>query len=232
MGNRSFAMKTAPADAGVRKFATHRGGMAVAALFGSLAFAAGAPAAEEETRANTFEITPFFGQMLGGSFEDPTDSSDRDLESDTNFGIFLNLSADPPERQYELFYTKQSTVVEGTVPIDLDVEYLQIGGTVGYPQHPHVIPYFGATFGATQFSPDAAGLDDETKISVTVGGGVRFPITDHIGVRLDIRSFITFLENDSEIFCVSVPANASCLIKPSSDTFVQYNASLGFSVGF
>ena len=230
MCNRSSAGRISWAKAAVRKFATHRGGMAAALLFGSLTCAS---AAEPQDRAhyNTFEITPFFGQLFGGSFEDSTDGSERDIKSDTNFGIFLNMAADPPERQYEFFYTKEGTEIEGAVPIDLDIEYLQIGGTVGYPQHPHVIPYFGATIGAARFSPDGAGLDDETKAAVTVGGGVRFPITDHIGIRLDIRSYITFLENDSEIFCVSA-GSTTCLIKPKSDTLVQYGAALGFSVGF
>lgn len=230
MCNRSSAGQNSRVGAAVRKFATHRGGIAVALLFGAVTCASGAEP-PVEPHYNTFEITPFFGQLLGGSFEDPTDNSERDLTSDSNFGIFLNLSADPAERQYEFFYTKQGTEIEGTIPIDLDVEYLQIGGTVGYPQHPHVLPYFGATIGAARFSPDAAGYDDETKAAVTVGGGVRFPITDHFGIRLDIRSYITFLENDSEIFCVS-SGGATCLIKPKSDTLVQYGASLGFSVGF
>ena len=60
---------------------------------------------------------------------------------------------------------------------------------------------------------------------------IHAPITDHFGIRLDIRSYITFLENDSEIFCVS-SGGATCLVKPKSDTFLQYGASLGFSVGF
>ena len=230
MCNRSSAEQTSRTRAAVRKFATHRGGMAAALLFGSLTCASAAEP-QPQPHYNTFEITAFFGQMFGGAFEDTTDGSERDIQSDTNFGIFLNMSADPPERQYELFYTKESTAVDGTVPIDLDVEYLQIGGTVGFPQHPHVLPYFGATAGAARFSPDAAGLDDETKAAVTVGGGVRFPITDHIGIRLDFRSYITFLENDSEIFCVSA-GSTTCLIKPKSDTLVQYSGSLGFSVGF
>lgn len=231
MRKRSFEAASSQGNRAVRKFATHRGGIAAAALSGCLAFS-GAWGAEQP-RENTFEITPFFGQMFGGAFEDPTDNSERDVKSDTNFGIFLNLIADIPERQYELFYTKQGTVIEGTVPIDVDIDYLQLGGTVAYPQAKHVIPYFGATFGGTRFAPDEPGLDDETKLSFSVGGGMKFPITDHFGVRFDLRGFITLLDTDSDIFCVSDPANTSgCLIKAKSDTFIQYAASLGFSMAF
>jgi opacity protein-like surface antigen len=232
MGNRTFAAVNLPSTIEVRQFATLRRGIAVAALVAC--FASGAPAqAKEDTHTNTVEITPFVGFMAGGSFEDPTDDAERDVEDDSSYGIFLNLTADVPERQYELLYASQSSVVEGGVPLDLDLQYLQIGGTVGYPQSRYIIPYFGVTAGVARFTPDIAGLDDETKFSVSVGGGVRFPITSHFGIRLDIRSFVTFLEDDSEIFCVSDPANASaCTIKPKSDTFVQYAGSLGFTVGF
>ena len=212
----------------VRKFAT--GG--IVAMLSCVAISASAQA-QEEPHTNTFEVTPFAGYMAGGGFEDPTDNSDRDVEDDTSFGVFLNLVADVPERHYELLYTQQSSVVEGGVPIDLDLQYLQIGGTVGYPQNRYVVPYFGVTVGGARFTPDTAGLDDETKVAFTVGGGVKFPITDHIGIRFDARAFITLLENDSEIFCVSDPSNTSgCLIRPKSDTFVQYTGSLGITIGF
>lgn len=188
-----------------------------------------ATAAEEEP--NTFTVAPFLGFTAGGAFEDPADNSDRDVESDMSYGIFLNLIADVPERQYELLYAKQSTEVEGTVPLDLDIDYLQIGGTVSYPQSRYVHPYFGATVGATRLSPDGPGLDDETKASFSVGGGVRFPITDHFGIRFDVRAFITLFQDDSQIFCVS-SGGATCVIRAKSDTFVQYTGSLGVSFGF
>ena len=32
--------------------------------------------------------------MAGGEFEDPTDSSDRDLDEDNSFGLIVNAAAD------------------------------------------------------------------------------------------------------------------------------------------
>jgi len=207
----------------------HKVGALLLAIAG--AYCGTASAADDAPRENTFEVTPFVGFLAGGGFEDPTTGSDRDVEDDTNFGIFLNLVTDVPDRYYELFYTKQSSEVEGTTPIDLDIQYLQIGGTVGFKQERYLIPYFGMTVGVTQMSPDVPGLDDETKFSVSVGGGIRFPITDHFGIRFDTRAFVTFLENDSEIFCVS-DGGATCLIRPKSDTFLQYTGSLGVTFAF
>lgn len=181
---------------------------------------------------NTFEVTPFIGHMGGGKFADPTDQSDRDVEADTNWGLFLNLNADSQERQYELLYTQQSTTVEGAVPIDMDIQYLQIGGIVNFTDVERAIPYFGLTVGATQFSPDETGLDEETKLSFTVGGGVKVPITEHIGLRLDARAFVTVLDSDGDFFCVSGAAGATCRIAVKSDTFVQYTLGLGVVAAF
>jgi opacity protein-like surface antigen len=188
--------------------------------------------AEEPRKYNNFEFTPFVGYMAGGEFEDPTDSSSRDLDAGSDFGIFVNAASDW-WRHYEMVYVRQSTKVKGFDPFDMDVEYLQFGGTVSYPdaEATHVIPYFGMTVGAARFSPDGAGLDDETKFAFTVGGGLRVPITDRFGVRLDVRAFATVLDSESDIFCVS-SGGSTCRIKVKSDMFLQYAANLGFIVGF
>jgi opacity protein-like surface antigen len=170
------------------------------------------------------------GYMGGGEFEDPADSSDRDLDEDSNFGLIVNAAVDS-WRHYEFLYTKQSTSVDGAAPFDMDVEYLQIGGIVSHPDARRVIPYFGITVGAARFSPDAPGLDDETKIAFSVAGGVRVPITEHIGVRLDLRGFVTVLDTDGDLFCVS-SSGLTCAIRAKSDTFVQYSAALGVTIGF
>lgn len=231
MRNRSLVSKNSQTACGVRPSSTARCMAAVVAVIAAMA----APLArsQDALEPNMFEITPFVGWMAGGSFEEPSTGAERDIDEDTSFGIFLNLMADVPERQYELLYVKQGTMVEGSVPMDLDIEYLQIGGTVAYPQNRYVNPYFGMTVGGARFSPDLQGLDDETKIAFSAGGGMRIPITQHFGIRLDFRAFVTLLEDDTEIFCVSDPANTSgCAIRPKGDTLVQYTGSLGVMFGF
>ena len=158
-------------------------------------------------------------------------NSERDLESGTGYGLIFDIAADS-WRHYEFLYASQSTEVEGAAPFDLDVQYLQIGGIVSYEEAKHVIPYFGLTFGGAHFSPDAPGLDDETKVAFSAAGGVRIPITEHIGVRLDARAFITLLDtDDGEIFCVS-SGGATCAVRAKGDTFAQYAASLGVTIAF
>jgi len=199
----------------------------------------GAQAAANEPaprKVNETEITPFVGYMAGGEFEDPGIAggigSDRDVKENSNYGVFFDFNADGPERQYEVLYSKQGSEVDGVAPMDLDIEYLQLGGIVNFTDNPRVIPFFGITVGAARFTPDAPGLSTETKIAFSIGGGLKVPVTDHIGIRLDTRAFVTLLDSNADIFCVSSTGNASCRIRAKSDTFLQYAGMLGVTVGF
>jgi opacity protein-like surface antigen len=202
--------------------------MGVASLVVSLA---AAPAMAEEQDYAQFEITPFYGYMSGGEFENPSTNTDRDLDEANDFGVIFNSAVDE-WRHYEFLFASQSTEIGGPVPIDLDVQYLQIGGTVSNPDAEYVLPYFGITLGAARFSPDQSGLDDETKLAFTVGAGFKVPITEHIGVRFDARAFISLLDTDGNIFCVSDNGVGTCAIRTKSDTLLQYHAALGLIVGF
>jgi opacity protein-like surface antigen len=204
------------------------GSVAAAALL--LCLASPARAADPPQHTNFWEFTPFAGFTAGGEFEDPANGSDRDLDEDSNFGLIVNAAVDD-WRHYELLYSTQSTSVDGAAPIDMDVQYLQIGGIVSYPDATRVIPYFGLTVGAARFSPDAPGLDDETKLAASIAGGFRVPITEHFAVRLDLRAFVSVLDTDGDLFCVS-DGGATCTISAKSDTFLQYSAALGVTVGF
>src|SRR5512138_2350344 len=188
--------------------------------------------AADEPKYNQFEFTPFVGYLAGGEFEDPTDGSSRDLDAGTDFGIIIDAAADW-WRHYEMLYVRQSTKVDGFEPFDMDVEYLQFGGTVSYPdaEYTHVIPYFGMTIGAARFTPDGSGLSDETKFAATMGGGLRIPINDRFGVRLDLRAFGTLFNSDSNLFCVSA-GGLTCHVKAKGDFFLQYSANLGVTIGF
>jgi opacity protein-like surface antigen len=223
----------APMNRILRRALHERSAARAMALIAGLLSASTVFAAEPAKKAETsFEITPFYGQMGGGKFEDPQDSSDRDVASDSDWGVLLNLNAESPERQYELLYAQQSTEVEGAEPLDMDIKYLHIGGIVNFTDVKHAIPYFGMTVGATQFSPDLSGLDKETKISFSAGTGVKIPITDHIGIRFDARAFLTLLDTDGDLFCVSSNGEGACRIRASSDTLLQYHATLGIIAAF
>ena len=197
-------------------------------------FACGATAHDDEDEqagpAALFEATPFLGYADGGAFEDPVDDTKRDLRGRRTWGVLLNAPAEYSSH-YELLFSRQGTEVEGLPPLDVDVEYLQIGGTVSYPYARRVIPYFGMTAGAARFNPHPSGLDDTTKWSFSAGAGVRVPVTPHFGMRFDARAFVTLVDTDSDFFCESA-GGLFCRIRARSGTLVQYAASLGVSYRF
>ena len=205
---------------------------AAAGLVVSLLAVTAAQAADEPPHRNRFELTPFFGSMGGGEFEDVATGASRDLKSDTNYGLFFDMNAEGYERQYEMFYTRQSTELDGSPNVDMDTQYLHIGGIVNFTDVGYVVPYFGLTVGATRLEPDAPGLDATTRLSFSVGGGMKIPLTKHVGLRLDGRAYVTLLNTDADLFCASGASGGTCLIRAKSDTFVQYSLGLGVIAGF
>lgn len=187
-----------------------------------------------------FEVTPFAGARFGGQFDvsDPaTGATDSvDLQSGGSFGVDFGLYRDG-ESFYELLYSRQATSLDSNVAalqgVDVTVEYYQFGGTLTFPeQAPHFVPYLSLTVGATRIGVDAAGADTRTKFSGSLGGGVRIPFNDNLAASLGVRGYVTLIESDTDILCVSGSSGGTCLLKSSGSTFIQGEAQLGLTFRF
>jgi hypothetical protein len=200
-----------------------------------LASLGAAPAAQgDDVR---FEITPFVGYRMGGSF-DAQDAAGNatgsaDLDDGSSWGLDLGLYADQTGI-YELLYSKQTSGLDRKDPllgsVDVTTEYYQFGGTRFYPSEQWVVPYLSATIGATRFSAD--GYSSETKFSGTIGGGLRLPFNDNFAATLGVRGYLTFTESDTDYFCKSVNGEATCLLVSSGSTMFQTEALLGLTLRF
>ena len=170
------------------------------------------------------EITPYVGYAIGGSFTDNATGADLDVQEGGSYGLVLDLP-DTPETQYELFYGLQRTKVTGggtfggETLFDLDIHYLHLGGTYLFTGE-KVRPFLSGGLGATHFVPHGSGLDRKTYFSVSLGGGVKIPISGHVGLRLEGRGFMTILPDSTEIFCVS-SGGAACNVKVQGDVLGQ-----------
>jgi len=165
-----------------------------------------------------YELTPYAAYRIGGDFEDDETGEEYDLDDSEAFGIILNIYA-KPQGQWEILYAKQSTeldtlgALDGIPPsIDLDVEYLQIGGTYLFDSD-KVQPFIALTLGVTHFDPQFADLDSENYFSASFGGGIKLNPEGRIGARLEGRVYSTFLESSSEIFCSSSFGVGECLLE-------------------
>lgn len=205
----------------------HRAHVVLAAGLAALAVAL--PAA-----ASDFEITPLVGYRAGGSFRDSSVNETRDLNEDMSFGIALDLRRDA-ETQWEVTYSRQDTDIEplagSTVagPLDLRVEYLQIGGTYFFSETDHkgFDPYVVGGLGITRFAPDIAGINDRIKPSLNIGIGMRFPVSKRVALRLEGRGYVTILDSEGSVFCSSDAANAACVIHARTRALWQVEALFG-----
>lgn len=175
-----------------------------------------------------FEVTPFVGYHAGGQFKDGSSGDTLKVNGSGSAALAINWRAAENGTQYELLYSRQSTDVGANAPVDLKVEYLQLGGTaiVG-DADARVVPFAVGGIGATRFSPSAASLSNETRWSFNLGGGVRIPIAQHVRLRFEARGYLTWLEGKSDLFC-----DGGCAIVAKSKSFFQYEALGGVSVGF
>ena len=185
-----------------------------------------------------WEVTPFVGYRMGGDFDlDGSPSASKvDLDDHGSFGLAVNLfqSGDKSE-SYELFYSRQQASVAANSPLapfDLNVEYLHLGGTLAVSDELPVKPYIVGGLGLTRFSPRTGNGGDDSHFSVSLGGGLKLPVTKNFGVRLEARGFVTFVNSDSAFLCVSGSQGGACTVRVKGDAFIQYELLAGAAFAF
>jgi hypothetical protein len=84
------------------------------------------------------------------------------------------------------------------------------------------------SLGATRMVPQQYGLDSETNFSLSLGGGVKIYLTEHVGFRLEGKSFGTLVNSSGGMFCF----NGACLVTVQGDVFSQFVANAGLILAF
>jgi len=192
--------------------------------------------AQGESRRPTFEVMPAIGYGIGGSFENSTSGEKVDIDDGEVWALSLRMHRGG-EQEWEIIYSRQSTGIEagstsgGTPRVGLDVEYLQFGGTY-FPTQRDYAPYVVGGLGMTRFKPSGAGLSDSSDFSISLGLGMRFPLGEHLALRLEGRGFLTFVDPDTAFFCSSGALGGACLIHASGSTVLQFQALLGIAAAF
>lgn len=192
--------------------------------------------AKAQDKQFKFELTPFAGYRLGGRFDEKDGDSRVELNDSSAQGIMLNIKANP-NGQYELLYARQSTDADtegffvGDPTIDLDVEYFQFGGTYLFDGE-NTRPFIALTVGVSHFDPQLLGTGSESFFSASFGGGVQLNATKRLGVRLEARVFTTFVDDDSNIFCVGGGGGGACLIEVDARMLTQWEARAGLVFRF
>ena len=183
--------------------------------------------------AADMEITPFAGYTWGGEFNDAVTGKSLRFDDTSSYGIMLDFKQ-AEDSWIELYYSRQQTRLSadqgpffGNPLFDVNIEYYHLGGTYGEATG-KVKPFAVGTFGVTHMDPKGAGLHAETKFSLSLGGGVKLYLTEHVGIRFDGRWFGTFFNGSGSAFCSS----GTCLINVQGDVLSQFTANAGVILAF
>jgi opacity protein-like surface antigen len=229
-----------------------RAGIVGVICLGAVAMATAAGAAEGTSDNSTpppwagkerslmFEAGAFGALAVGGHFHlqdaaviASSTGSTVSLADRGAFAITADLQADEGS-QYELFYSHEATSLGDSAAVprtDVTVEYLHVGGTLLLDAQPAIKPYAVGGLGITRFTPGQEGNTD-TKFSLSLGLGLRWPVTRHFSVRLEGRGFMTLVNPDTSVFCRSDQNGLLCRIHGSGRTFLQGEFLAGAAFAF
>jgi opacity protein-like surface antigen len=210
-----------------------RGALRTVLLLGAVVASAPATAERPAREAQQFEVSPFIGYRVGGSFKLIDTGQRVELGGHGSFALALDARAEE-SGQYELFYGRQSTVLRGDAlaPASMDVEYLHIGGAVALDQTQRVKPYLAGGFGITRFSPDPDLGHEDTRFSVSLALGLRVPVSPRFSLRLEGRGLLTPVNTDSAFFCRSDRSGALCQVRVRGSSFFQIDFLAGAAYSF
>ncbi|WP_097458666.1 hypothetical protein [Mangrovitalea sediminis] len=184
------------------------------------------------------EITPFLGYRFANNValrSDTTTTTDTLKFSDSSsFGILVNGDIDPYGRQYQLYYSHQDTrasvgqpaLFSGISQFDVSIDRLQFGGLY-FPGGVSSLGFIAGTLGITRMSPDAAGLETDYQPSISLGGGAKLPLGQHLLLRFDLRGIYTALHTNAAIFC-----SGGCTARVDSHGFFQMETAVGLGFRF
>ena len=183
-----------------------------------------------------FALTPYGGFTFGGEFNDDAESLAVEVDDAPHLGLIFNVR-ETANTQWEIFYARQeaqadtSAVSPSQPVVDIDVQYLHLGGTY-VADGEWARPFLAAGIGGTRFDPGPLSFDTENFFSFGVGAGWQLQPTDRLGVRLEGRLLGTFLHSDTELFCETGIDENICAIAADSDLFWQFQTSLGLVLQF
>lgn len=176
--------------------------------------------------AQDYEITPYIGWRTSSSLEDAETGETIDLKETDSFGIILSMKKNL-DTNYDFLFSRQNTELKSsTVTESLRIDYYHLGGTVFY-DYDKLHPFVSGGLGATHISPANDAFSSETKFSLSVGGGLKFPLTQNVGLRLEARGYGTVVSSGGTILC-----SGGCVAKFTGSLFMQFEALAGLSIAF
>lgn len=150
------------------------------------------PAAAQRT---TVEISPFAGYRWDGQLDEDAGLFNRTVDVDQSelYGVRLGFVVTDAfqveieaQRQPTRFTRGGALFGPNGDLADVDIDSLEVGFLFqGGDGQVHPFGVFG--IGTTRLSPDLPGVDSESRLSASAGGGVKVFLNPHIGLRFEGR---------------------------------------------
>jgi hypothetical protein len=158
-----------------------------------------------------FEVTPFVGYETSGSYPITSQTGEIDqlrLNGSFAFGTFVDYSLTEnfqPEFMWDHNNTSYSAhdILTNSYfnAFHSDVDQFQFGGIYMFrSSEVKLRPYAGVSVGFTH-EGNNNGNSDRTAFSWSVGGGVKYYATRHIGLRADLRYLPTYGSSSTQVYC-------------------------------
>lgn len=188
------------------------------------------------TNSYSVEVTPILGYRGGGEFIDATNDTKHTIASSEIYGLILGF---PYEygKLIEVYYSHQDSSLNsinvsqptptGTADIPLTIDYLHIGGTAPITDQKDLKTFVSGGLGFTYLSPDISGSQSDMRASLSIGIGLKWPMTERIALRLETRGFATLFDSNSAILC-----NGGCTLKVNGNFFLQAEVFAGLAFKF
>jgi len=179
----------------------------VAALVMMAGVLVGARDASAQER-KSLEITPMVGWQWGGTI-DAAQGGDLHFDAGYNYGGSLGVQMEPAltgEVSWSVEKSKAVLRPTGVLPdttlFDVDIHYFQLAGLRDLREGP-VRPFVLGSIGATMLDPKASALDSHWFFSLGIGLGVRAPLSERLGLRVQSRFLLPMQFDSGSIFCGS-----------------------------
>jgi hypothetical protein len=190
---------------------------------------AAASLAAADARAQSVQFAPFAGYQFGGSFHEQASGVEFSLKDSLSYGGTMDVAINKHWR-VELLYSRQPTELGpsgGAAAFDINVERYMAGIVEEKGEGPS--RFFGvALAGVTRFVPSLSGFDSDSRFTLGVDLGLKHFVSDHFGLRTEVRGFYTFTETGGGVLCTG----GTCLFAFSGSGLWQGDVSGGLILAF
>jgi hypothetical protein len=163
----------------------------------------------------------------------PTEGISTEFDPGWNVGGMLGVRPGSDWAQvFFVSYQLQRSPLQVSVDTRPDVEVpvfihlVHAGIEADGEFRPWLLPFLGASLGATGYQPARSASDDVWFFSVGVHGGVKVPIRHRLGLRLQGRVLTTVMREGKDIFCSN--QSGTCIGSDDDRILISGDAAAGF----